>query len=224
MGTIRESLAVSETDRTTILIDQAKRTRAVLLLAHGAGAGMEHSFFTTLVPLLTARGITVVRMNFLYMEKGSKRPDRKDACVRTIAAAAAVSRGRFPGLPFFIGGKSMGGRMASHYLAEQDHPDVRGLVFLGFPLHPPKKPGTQRAAHLSEVTEPMLFLQGTRDALADLTLLTPLVEELPRAEMEIIDTADHSFAVLKRAGLTVTDVMNLLADRIAKFVDDNAGS
>lgn len=218
MGTIRESLAVSDTERTTILIDQADHARAVLLLAHGAGAGIEHSFFTALVPLLAARRITVVRMNFIYMEKGSKRPDRKDACVRVIAAAAAACRSKFPELPLFIGGKSMGGRMASHYLAEQDHPGVRGLVFLGFPLHPPKKPGTQRAVHLPEVGVPMLFLQGTRDALADLTLLTPLVQKLPRAEMQIIDTADHSFAVLKKAGLTPEEVMSQLAGQIEKFI------
>lgn len=220
--TVRDTLTISKSEKTSILIDEASDTKAVLLLAHGAGAGMEHEFFETLVPMLVTHHLTVVRVNFLYMERGSKRPDRKDLCVKVIAEGVRFCLERFRGVPLFIGGKSMGGRMSSHYLAEQQpkSDSVRGVFFLGFPLHPAKKPDVVRAAHLSQVHQPMLFMQGTRDALADLTLLKTVLKELPRARLEIIDTADHSFSVLKKSGLTESEVYLKLGHMIHEFVED----
>jgi len=197
-------------------------SRALLVLAHGAGAGMRHAFLERIAQALAARKVATFRYEFLYMEKGGGRGGRPDppavaaARVREAVAAAAV-----PGLPLFAGGKSFGGRMTSTAAAESPLPGVRGLVFLGFPLHPPGQPGIGRAEHLDRVTVPMLFLQGTRDTFAQLPLLEPVIARLkPRATLHLIDGGDHSFKVPKSSGRTPEDVMNELADTIAAWTSD----
>ncbi len=202
--------------------------RALLVLAHGAGAGMTHVFLEDLARALADRGMATLRYQFPYMEPREdtagtpprrRPPDRAPKLLATVEAALAHARRLAPDLPLFAGGKSMGGRMTSQLFAEK--PDtrghgaasVRGLVFFGFPLHPPKKPGTRRADHLSDVEVPMLFLQGTRDTLADLSLLRPIVESPPiDATLHVIDDADHGFHVRKSSGRTDAEVLAELAD------------
>lgn len=217
MATKTEALSVGQ-NSTTIMIDRPVESRAVLMLAHGAGAGIDHEFFKVLVPLLVARNLTVVRYNFLYMDKGSKRPDRKDVCFQVIAAAIDCCVEKFPGEPIFTGGKSFGGRMTSMYLAGNTAEVVRGIVFLGFPLHRPKEPDTERAVHLRELKIPSLFLQGTRDTLAELPLISNVVNRLALARLVVIEGADHSFEVLKRSGISQPKVFEDIANEISKFV------
>ena len=169
---------------------------ALYVLAHGAGAGMRHPFMQRLADELSGLGIATLRYEFPYMAARSKRIDPKpvlEATVRDAVAEAAKQR-----LPLFAGGKSMGGRMTSQAQAREPLALVRGIAFVGFPLHPPRRPGVERAEHLSAVRLPMLFLQGARDALADLQLLRPIVERLPGATLEVIEGADHSFRAAKR--------------------------
>jgi len=196
-------------------------SRALLVLAHGAGAGMRHIFLERTAQALADRRIATFRYEFAYMEKHAGRPDPPAvaaARVREAVAAAAVAA---PGLSLFAGGKSFGGRMTSTAAAESPLPGVRGLVFLGFPLHPPGQPGSGRAEHLDRVTVPMLFLQGTRDTFAQLPLLEPVIARLkPRATLHLIDGGDHSFKVPKSSGRTPEDVMSDLADTIAAWTSD----
>jgi predicted alpha/beta-hydrolase family hydrolase len=188
------------------------------VLAHGAGAGMAHAFMTDLAAALEARRIGTLRYNFPYMESGSKRPDPPALCHATVRAAVEEARKQAPGVTLIAGGKSFGGRMTSQAQAAKPLPDVRGLAFVGFPLHPAKKPSVERATHLSDVKIPMLFLQGTRDDLADLTLLEPIVQNLgPSATMKRIEAADHSFHVLARSGRKDREVMEELADTISSW-------
>ncbi|MCA9291764.1 MAG: alpha/beta fold hydrolase [Phycisphaerales bacterium] len=190
--------------------------RLALVLAHGAGAGMHHPFMTRLADALTERAVAVLRYQFPYMQAGSRRPDPPRTLVATVRAAVDHVAHLAPDLPRFAGGKSMGGRMTTTAAAAPPGLDVRGLVCVGFPLHPAKRPGTGRATHLRTVALPLLFLQGTRDALADLDLLRPIVAALgPRACLHIVDGADHGFAVLKRSGRTADEVMTELADTAA---------
>ena len=192
---------------------------ALFVLAHGAGAGMRHPFLEKISALLGERGVATYRYEFLYMEKRSGRPDPPavaEARVREAVIDAALVA---PGLPVFAGGKSFGGRMTSQAQAHEPLPGVHGLAFLGFPLHPPGRPGTSRAEHLSDVKVPMLFLQGTRDEFAGLELLRPIVKKLGTSvTLHIVEGGDHSFKVLKRTGRDETDVMNELADTIASWV------
>ena len=166
---------------------------AVLALAHGAGAGMNHPFMSSLAEALLQHGIATVRYNFPFAEKGKGRPDPAPVAEQVAAAAAAYTHDKFPSLPLFAGGKSFGGRMTSHWMARENAAYVKGLVFFGFPLHPPGKPATDRAAHLEAVGVPMLFLQGTRDALAHWSLIERVVTALPDATLEKLDGADHGF-------------------------------
>nr|WP_322109525.1 alpha/beta family hydrolase [Steroidobacter cummioxidans] len=192
--------------------------KACFVFGHGAGAGMNHTFMTDLANALEARQIGTLRYNFPYMESGSKRPDPPALCHATVRAAVEEARKQAPGVSLIAGGKSFGGRMTSQAQAAKPLPEVRGLAFVGFPLHPAKKPSTERAAHLSDVKIPMLFLQGTRDDLADLTLLEPIVQKLgPSATMKRIEGADHSFHVLVRSGRNDREVMEELADTIANW-------
>jgi len=189
--------------------------RLLYVLAHGAGAGMRHPFLETVARLLGERGIGTLRYQFPHMERRASRPAVAAAAVRAAAAEAARLA---PGLPLVAGGKSFGGRMTSTAQAEEPLPGVRGLVFLGFPLHPPGRAGDQRAEHLAQVQVPMLFLQGTRDDFADLTLLKPLIKRLgQRATLHLVEGGDHSFHVLKRSGRTDADVMGEIADAIAEW-------
>nr|WP_202627018.1 alpha/beta family hydrolase [Steroidobacter agaridevorans] len=200
------------------LLQLPPNARACFVLGHGAGAGMTHAFMADLANALEARQIGTLRYNFPYMESGSKRPDPPALCHATVRAAVEEARKLAPGVALIAGGKSFGGRMTSQAQATKPLAEVRGLAFVGFPLHPAKKPSTERATHLSDVKIPMLFLQGTRDELADLTLLEPIVQKLgPSATMKRIDGADHSFHVLARSGRNDREVMEELAETIASW-------
>lgn len=192
---------------------------ATYVLAHGAGAGMRHRFMERIARALADRGMATLRYQFPYLEAGSRRPDPPGVLEATVRAAVAKARDLAPGLPLVAGGKSMGGRMTSNAMARAPLEGVRGLVFLGFPLHPPKQPGTTRAEHLERVPAPMLFLQGTRDDLADLPLITGVCHRLDaRATLHVVEGADHSFSVLKRSGRTDDQVLDELADTITGWV------
>lgn len=202
---------------------------ALLVLAHGAGAGMEHPFMETTAGALADRGVATLRFQFPYMEAGKRRPDRPavaTAAVRAAVEAAraeatelAAVRGRDRPLSLFAGGKSFGGRMTSTAAASAPLPGVAGLVFLGFPLHPASRPGTDRADHLADVTVPMLFVQGTRDRLAELDLLRPVVRDLgDRATLHVVEGGDHGFKVLGRSGRTEGEVMAEMGGAVAGFV------
>ena len=200
-----------------ILPDEA---RALFVYGHGAGAGIHHPFMRATCQGLAARGIGTFRYQFPYMEAGRRPPDRPPVLLDTVRAAVARGAVLAGDLPLFAGGKSMGGRMTSTAAAEAPLPGLRGLVFFGFPLHAPNRPSSDRAAHLADVAEPMLFLQGTRDALADLTLLTPIVDDLgDRATIHVVEGADHSFHVLKRSDRTDDEVLVELTDQVSNWVD-----
>ena len=200
------------------------RARACFVLAHGAGAGMSHPFMEAIASGLGERGIATLRYQFPYMEKGSKRPDPPAVAQATVRAAVAEARLRMPALPLFAGGKSFGGRMTSQAQAASALPDVIGLAFLGFPLHPAGKPSRTRGEHLSNVHIPMLFMQGTRDALADVVLIRQVVTELgARASLATIPDADHSFHVPARSGRTDPQVRSELLDVLAAWLDRVAG-
>lgn len=201
------------------ILDRPDDARWLYLFAHGAGAGMCHRFMEAASQALAAQGIATFRYQFSYVEQGSRRPDPQPLLLATVRSAAEMARKAAGDLPFLAGGKSMGGRMTSLASAEAPLEGVRGLVFFGFPLHPPGKPGTTRADHLERVTTPMLFLAGTRDTLASLDLLEPIVERLPRATLHVVDGADHSFAVPKRTGQSLTDTLTDLAATIARWAD-----
>lgn len=201
------------------LLDVPSQPQACYVFAHGAGAGMEHAFMAALASALAARGIAVLRFQFPFMAQGSKRPDRPDVAQAAVRAAVAQAARQCPGLPLYAGGKSFGARMSSQAQAQDPLPGVRGLVFVGFPLHPAGQPGTQRAAHLAQVGVPMLFLQGTRDALADLDLVRATVAPLaPRAALHVVEGADHAFHVLVRSGRTDAQVLEELATTMAAWM------
>ena len=202
------------------LLNHPPEPRACFVFAHGAGAGMRHAFMESVATGLEARAIATLRYEFPYMENGSRRPDPPAVCHRTVRAAIEEARRRLPGVPLVAGGKSFGGRMTSQAQADSPLAETRGLAFFGFPLHPAKKPSAQRAAHLSRVTIPMLFLQGTRDELADLGLLEPIVAGLgSRATLRKIEGADHSFHVLARSGRNDRQVLDELLDELVRWLD-----
>ncbi len=192
--------------------------RLVYVLAHGAGAGMRHPFLETVAQRLAERDIATLRYQFPYMEQRARRPDAPAVAAATVRAAVAEAARRAPGLPLVAGGKSFGGRMTSIAQAEGPLSGVRGLAFLGFPLHPPGRPDDKRAEHLARVQIPMLFLQGDRDEFADLKLLRPVVKRLgERATLHLVDGGEHSFHVLKRSGRVEADVMGELVGAIAEW-------
>jgi uncharacterized protein len=190
----------------------------LLVLAHGAGAGMRHPFMEETAEELASAKVATLRFNFPYMEHRRKVPDRAPVPTEAVLSAVRAATEAAPVLPLFAGGKSYGGRMSSQAVADTSPANVRGLVFFGFPLHPPDQPSTKRAEHLARVKLPMLFLQGTRDKLADLSLLRPICAKLgARATLHIIETADHSFHVLKSSGKTDADVMRELARTVGDW-------
>ncbi|MCW5634204.1 MAG: dienelactone hydrolase family protein [Rubrivivax sp.] len=192
---------------------------AAFVLAHGAGAGMRHAFMERLARGLAGRGIATLRYQFAYMEHGSKRPDPPALAHAAVRAAVAEAARQWPDLPLVAGGKSFGGRMTSQAQAAAALPGVQGLVFVGFPLHPAGKPGLERAGHLDGVCCPMLFLQGTRDELAELALVRDVAARLgPRATLEVFDDADHSFHVRAASGTHDAQVMSRLLDATAAWV------
>jgi uncharacterized protein len=193
------------------------RADTLVVLAHGAGAGMRHPFMEAIAQRLAARDIATLRYQFPYMEAGRNRTDPEPVATATVRAAVGAARAWTPGLMILAGGKSFGGRMTSRAAAD-GLDGVAGLVFLGFPLHPAGRTGTSRADHLDRVPFPMLFLQGTRDTLADLDLLRPIVERLgARATLRVIEHGDHSFHVLKKSGRSDDEVLDELADAIAAW-------
>ncbi len=203
----RLSVRVAPGTTVSALYQKAPHARALLVLAHGAGAGMTHPFMVAVADRLAEAGVSTLRFQFPYMEAGSKRPDRPAVAHAAIRAAVRKAAKLAPALPLFAGGKSFGGRMTSQAQALEPLPKVRGLVFLGFPLHPPDKPSIDRAAHLSETHIPLLFIQGTRDALARPALLRKVLKGLgKRASFWSIRDADHSFGVLVRSGRTSQEV------------------
>jgi uncharacterized protein len=193
--------------------------RACYVLAHGAGAGMEHPFMRAVAVQLSELNIATLRYQFPYLERGSKRPDPPPVCHATVRAAVAEARRRAPAAALFAGGRSFGGRMSSQAQALEALPQVRGLVFLGFPLHPAGRAGIERAAHLAGISIPMLFVQGRRDALAEPGLLEPVLQQLgARASVHWIEEADHSFHVPARSGRKDADVLRELLAAVAGWM------
>jgi predicted alpha/beta-hydrolase family hydrolase len=202
------------------LASTPRHAHAGYVFAHGAGAGMTHPFMAAVASGLAERRIACLRYQFPYMERGSKRPDSPEVAHATVRAAVVEAGRQWPRLPLFAGGKSFGGRMTSQAQALAPLPGVRGLVFLGFPLHPAGKPSDERAAHLSDVPVPMLFLQGTRDALATPDLLRPLVTSLgDHATLHEFACADHSFHVPARSGSSDADVLRELLDAFVAWIE-----
>jgi predicted alpha/beta-hydrolase family hydrolase len=193
--------------------------KALYLFAHGAGTNMVHRSMASNVEGLAERGIATLRYNFLYTEKGSKRPDAPRTAHAAVRAAASIAKKLAGDLPLYAGGRSFGGRMTSQAQADEPLPGVRGLAFLGFPLHPAGKPGVERAEHLAKVQVPMLFLSGSRDALAELDLLRPVVAELgKRATLRVVEHADHSFNVAKSSGRTAAEAEAEALDALANWM------
>jgi predicted alpha/beta-hydrolase family hydrolase len=201
------------------LLDLAPSPRACYVFAHGAGAGMHHSFMADVASGLAQRGIATLRFQFPFMEQGSKRPDAPKVAHAAVRAAVHEAAKRLPGVPLFAGGKSFGGRMTSQAQAAEPLASVRGLVFVGFPLHPAGKPSIDRATHLADIRIPMLFLQGTRDTLADTALIAGAVQQLgDAATLHIVDGADHSFHVLARSGRNDAEVREEMLDAMAAWM------
>ena len=216
------SFAVGEGTVSGLFTHPPKST-ALYVLAHGAGAGMAHPFLTQISALFAERRIATLRYQFPYMEHGSRRPDSPKVAEAAVAAAVAEAARLAPKLPLFAGGKSFGGRMTSQAAAHGLIPNVKGLVFLGFPLHPPGAPADTRGDHLADVKVPMLFLQGTRDEFADLSLLKPLVVRLGRlATLHLVEGGDHSFKVPASLGRKPPEVMSELADSAVGFMAENS--
>jgi predicted alpha/beta-hydrolase family hydrolase len=212
-------LDIANATSVSALLLRPENARACFVFAHGAGAGMSHPFMETVATGLCERGIATLRYQFPYMEKGSKRPDAPAVAHAAVRAAVAEAARRCPGLPLIAGGKSFGGRMTSQAQAIAPLAGVRGLAFLGFPLHPPGKPSTSRAAHLSGIKIPMLFLQGTRDDFAKMPLLEPVVKGLGAlASLHVVQEGDHSLHVLARSGRNDREVMNEVLDALSAWI------
>jgi uncharacterized protein len=213
------TISVGDTHRVSALLQRPPHARACYVLAHGAGVGMTHSSLEAIAVELAERGIATLRYQFPYMEAGAKRPDPPALAQATVRAAVAEA-GRLTSLSLIAGGRSYGGRMTSQAQAAAPLPNVRGLAFLAFPLHPAGRPSEDRANHLFDVQIPMLFLQGTNDALAEIKLLRPLVDRLgPRATLTLFADADHSFHVPARTGRKDADVRREILDSLAEWVD-----
>lgn len=217
------NIEVLEAGIVSGLLVRPANVTSLLVFGHGAGAGMHHPFMEQMSAALATRGMATLRYQFPYMEAGRRAPDRAPRLIQAVRAAVDAAGRLANGLPLFAGGKSMGGRMTSMAAAEQKLPGVRGLVFFGFPLHGVgKAPSTDRGIHLANVELPMLFLQGTRDRLADLDLLRPLVLEIrPVSALHVVEGADHGFHMLKRSGRTDQEVIDELADAATGWA--NAG-
>jgi uncharacterized protein len=217
--TLPLTIAPASGGALSALLDAPSSPSACYVFAHGAGAGMEHPFMAAIAAGLAQRGIAILRFQFPFMQQGSRRPDPPAVAQAAVRAAVQEMTRRFPGLPLFAGGKSFGGRMTSQAQAADPMPGLRGIAFFGFPLHPAGKPSTDRAAHLADVQVPMLFLQGTRDTLADLELIRSTVQALgARATLHVVDGADHAFHVLARSGRSDEQVRDELLDAMAAWM------
>ena len=221
MTSVQElKFAVGSAGNVSALLMRPKEARACYVFAHGAGAGMRHASMEAIATGLVERGIATLRYQFPYMEKGSKRPDPPALAHATVRAAVAEAAKSCVGLPLIAGGKSFGGRMTSQAQAKAPLDGVKGIAFFGFPLHPAGKPSADRSAHLAEVKVPMLFLQGTRDSLAELSLLEPVIKGLGRkATLHLAEGADHSFHVLKSSGRNDREVLAEILDAFAAWAD-----
>jgi uncharacterized protein len=214
------TLRVSEGCAVSGLFALPENPRACFVFAHGAGAGMHHASMASVAGDLSQQGIATLRYQFPYMERGSRRPDPPALCHATVRAAVAEAARALPGLPLVAGGRSFGGRMTSQAQALEPLPGVAGLAFLAFPLHPAGRPSQERAEHLSHVKIPMLFLQGTRDELATLELLQPVVKRLgARATLKLLQEADHSFHVRAASGRRDPDVRRELVLALVDWID-----
>lgn len=205
-------------ERVSGLLLRPADAKAIYLFAHGAGAGMTHKAMESNAQGLAERGIATLRYQFLYMEKGSKRPDPPRLAHAVVRAAAAEALRLAPDLPLFAGGRSFGGRMTSQAQADAPLPGVKGLAFLGFPLHPAGKPGADRAEHLARVDVPMLFVSGDRDALAELALLRPVVDRLERATLHLVSHVDHSLKTAAKSGRSSADAESEALDALAGWI------
>lgn len=213
-------LDIERIGTVSAMLTRPDHARACYVLAHGAGADMRHSFMEKVAAGLAERGIATFRFNFPYMEEKKGRPDQPAVAHAAIRAAVEEAARLCSDLKLVAGGKSFGGRMTSQAQSKAPLPDVKGLAFLGFPLHADKKPSSERAEHLAGIAIPMLFLQGTRDGLADLSYLKPVVEKLgPKATLHEIEGGDHSFAVLKKSGRTNDEALTEVLDRLAAWID-----
>ncbi|MFQ5526674.1 MAG: alpha/beta family hydrolase [Thermoanaerobaculia bacterium] len=217
--------ATSSRGEVSALVLRPEAASSILVLGHGAGAGMDHPFLEALCGRLAASGMATLRYQFPYMEAFKRtgvrrRPDSAPILEATVRSAVRTAGEHAADLPVFAGGKSMGGRMSSRAEAADPLPGLRGLIFFGFPLHPAGRPGAERADHLKKVLRPMLFLQGTRDRLAELELLRPVIGDLGgRARLHLVDGADHSFHVLKRSGRTDEDALDELASETLAWAE-----
>jgi len=198
-------------------VTNGERTNAIMTLAHGAGAGMQHSFMTALANALAEQSISTLRFNFPFMEQKKKRPDVPAVAHKAVEAAIHQAHELFPAIPLFVSGKSFGGRMSSQYLSENPVGFVKGMIFVGFPLHPPGKPSTDRAEHLKKVNIPMLFLQGTRDELAEWNLIQQVTNDLSLTTRVKFDGADHAFKAGKQ------NLIPSIAESIRNWVDEKNG-
>ncbi|HEX3914075.1 MAG TPA: alpha/beta family hydrolase [Steroidobacteraceae bacterium] len=213
------SIEVDALTRVSGLLTAPPMAKACFVVAHSAGAGMQHVFMANLANDLAARGIATLRYQFPYMEKHGRRPDTPARCHATVRAAVAAARAQLPALPLFAGGKSFGGRMTSQAQALGELAEVRGLAFLGFPLHPPKQPSDSRAAHLLKIQIPMLFLQGARDAYAESELLNPLITLLgEKATLLLLPDADHSFHVPARSRFSEAQINDDMINALAGWI------
>ncbi len=222
MSSAAEPITITGDDGVHVsgLAQTPPNARAGLVLAHGAGAGMTHPFMAAVAAELAERGIATLRYQFPYMERGSRRPDAPPLAHATVRAATAAAAREWPDLPLLAGGKSFGGRMTSQTQAKTPLERVRGLVFLGFPLHPAGKPSSERAAHLFDVHIPMLFLQGRRDALATVDRIEPMCQSLgPRATLILFADADHSFHVPAKTGRKDAEIRGAVLDALAAWID-----
>ena len=212
-------LNVDGANAVSALLLRPSAAQACFVFAHGAGAGMTHVFMEQVASGLGDRGIATLRYQFPYMEKGGRRPDAPAIAHAAVRAAVEEAARCCPGLALFAGGKSFGGRMTSQAQAIAPLPGVRGLAFLGFPLHPAGKPSGARAEHLGDVHVPMLFIQGTRDKLAELALLEPVVKRLgASASLHSVQEADHSFHVPARSGRNDREVMSEIVDTLSAWI------
>ncbi len=218
-------IEIGNAGSVSALLDRPQQARACFVFAHGAGAGMTHPFMEAVASGLGERGVATLRYQFPYMEKGTRRPDPPAVAQAAVRAAVAEAGRRCAGLSLVAGGKSFGGRMTSQAQAVAPLAGVHGLAFLGFPLHPAGKPSSDRARHLADVHVPMFFVQGTRDNLAELKLLEPVVKNLGRsATLHRVEAADHSFHVPARSGRNDREVMGEILDAFAAWIGEIAAS
>ena len=219
MQTSRGSVLVSErSGHISTVMMQPKTATHLMILGHGAGAGMDHKFMVRLTEALAVENIATLRYQFPYMENGKRRPDVPNVAHKTIERVVEEIS-QTTELPLLLAGKSFGGRMASQLMAKKSLDRIEALVFFGFPLHSPAKPGNDRGDHLRDVNIPMLFLQGDRDALAKLSLLQPLLEQLPLATLQVLPGANHGFAFTKKSGISEIEGYKLLATHTRTFIN-----